>query len=73
MLGLLSRRGWHRAWFVITLCGGQGWVCYPAVQDRAGFVYPLSEHGWVCYPAARARLGLLSRCCSRAGFVIPLV
>ena len=52
-----------RAWIVITMCGGQGWVCYPAVQDRAGFVIPLSEQGWVCYPAAGAGLGLLSRCC----------
>ena len=58
-----------RAWIVITMCGGQGWVCYPAVQDRAGFVIPLSEQGWVCYPAAGAGLGLLSRCCwSTSGF-----
>ena len=47
--------------------GGQGWVCYPAVQDRAGFVIPVSEQGGVCYPAAGAGLGLLSRCC-RFGF-----
>ena len=47
-----------------TVCvcgGGGGWVCYPAVQDRAAFVIPLSEQGWVCYPTAGAGLGLLSR------------
>ena len=61
-LGLLSRQGWLRPGFVIPLCVGQGWVCYLAVRDRAGFVIPLSEQGWVCYPAAGAGLGLLSRC-----------
>ena len=57
---------WSRCECVCVWGGGgggwQGWVCYPAVQDRAGFVIPLSEHA-----------GLLSCCWSRAGFVIPLL
>ena len=51
----------------------QGWVWYPAVRDRAGFVIPLSEQGWVCYPAA----GLLRMAQkddeSRPAFVMPLL
>ena len=72
-----------RAWFVITLCGGQGWVCYPAAGAGLGLLSRCCtsaliaivwlRQGWVCYPAVGAGLGLLSRCWSRAGFVIPLL
>ena len=70
-LGLLSRCR-SRAGFVIPLLE-QGWVCYPAAVRPALIVIVWLRQGWVCYPAVGAGLGLLSRCWSRAGFVIPLL
>ena len=70
-LGLLSRCR-SRAGFVIPLLE-QGWVCYPAAVGLALIAIVWLRQGWVCYPAVGAGLGLLSRCWSRAGFVIPLL
>ena len=85
-LGLLSSQGWHRAGFVIPLCGGQGWVCYPAAGEGLGLlsrcwwfgfdrecVCVWLRQGRVCYPVVRAGLGLLSRCRNKAGCVAPLL
>ena len=69
-LGLLSRCR-SRAGFVIPLLE-QGWVCYPAAVGLALIAIVWLRQGWVCYPAVGAGLGLLSRCWSRAGFVIVL-
>ena len=62
-----------RAWFVITLCGGQGWVCYPAAGAGLGLLSRCCTSGFDRDCVVETGLGLLSRCRSRAGFVIPLL
>ena len=69
--GAVGRPG---AGFFIPPGVAQGWVCSPAVCVAGlGLLSHCPGLGWVCYPAVGAGLGLLFRCRSRAGFVIPLL
>ena len=62
-----------RILFVFTLCGGQGWVCYPAAGAGLGLLSRCCRSGFDRDCVVETGLGLLSRCRSRAGFVIPLL